>query len=51
MTADVYKKQVALGFMSRDPLNEFNHALDLMWDFNWKTRGFKGYPMILRWAT
>jgi hypothetical protein len=37
--------------MSRDPLNEFNHAWDLMWDFKWKTRGFKGYPMLLRWAT
>ena len=22
-----------------------------MWDFNWKTHGFKGYPFILRWAT
>jgi hypothetical protein len=22
-----------------------------MWDFNWKTRGLKGYPLFLRWAS
>jgi hypothetical protein len=51
LTADLQNRQVAFGYISKDPKNTFNHAFEGKWDFLGKLRGIQGWPLFLRLGT